>query len=142
MPSRKTVFILALALLLAACEGPSLTSTAHTRPELTEAQRQQFGQYLARAQSDATRGQRFDKADYVRYEMPDGDEHIYMTKSSHPAHPAVVRRIIIKRLGIEKLATRGAHGGSQKAFEQWLAEFKALDMNRPRDAGPRPIPAL
>ena len=142
MPSRKTVFILALALLLAACEGPSLTSTAHTRPELSEAQRQQFEQYLARAQSDARGGQRFDKASYVRYEMPDGDEHIYITRSSHPAHPAVVRRTIIKRLGIEKLATRGAHGGSQKAFEKWLAEFKVLDVNRSGSAGPRPIPVL
>ena len=86
-------------------------------------------------------GKRIDKSTYLRYEMPDGNEHIYITKPGHPAHPAVVRRTVITRLGTEKLATRGAHGGSQQAFEKWLAEFKALDVNRPSSTGLKPIPA-
>jgi hypothetical protein len=142
MPSLKTALILACALLLAACEGPSLTGSAHTRPELSDAQRQKFEQYLARAKSDAKKGKRVSRSGFNRYEMPGGDEHIYITEPGHPAHPAVVRRAIIKRKNVERLSTRGNHGGSQKAFEKWLAEFKALDVNRPRSEGLRPIPTL
>jgi hypothetical protein len=141
MPPLKIVPIMLCALLLAACQGPSLTGGEHTRPALSEEQRQKFQQYLATAQNDAKQGKRIDKSTYLRYEMPDGNEHIYITKPGHPAHPAVVRRTVITRLGTEKLATRGAHGGSQQAFEKWLAEFKALDVNRPSSTGLKPIPA-
>ena len=131
-----------LMLLLAACEGPSFMGSSHVRPEPSEEQRAKFEQYLAQAEADASRGNSFTMSNYVRYEMPGGNEHIYVTKSRHPAHPAVVRRTIVTRLGVEKLATRGAHGGSRAAFEKWLAEFKAIDVNRPRSADLKPIPTL
>lgn len=114
----------------------------HVRPELSREQREKFEQYLVQAQADARRAKAVEMRNYVRYEMPDGNEHIYITNPGHPAHPAVVRRTIITRLGVRKLATRGAHGGSQQAFEKWLAEFKALDVNRPRSADLKPIPIL
>lgn len=142
MPSLKTVVIVVFTLLLTACEGPSLTGSAHTRPQLSEAQKQKFEQYLSRAKRDAKKGKRVERSQFVRYEMPGGDEHIYITESGHPAHPAVIRRGIIKRKNVERLSTRGNHGGSQRAFEKWLAEFKALDVNRPRSASLKPIPAL
>ena len=142
MPPLRIIPAVIFMLLLVACEGPSFMESGHVRTELSEEQREKFGQYLAQAKADARNGNAFEMRSYVRYEMPDGNEHIYITKSSHPAHPAVVRRTIITRLGLQKLATRGAHGGSQQAFEKWLAEFKALDVNRPRSADLKPIPVL
>ena len=140
MPPLKHLLLAILVVLLSACEGPTFTGSAHTRPELSDAQRKKFDQYLAKAKRDAKKGKRISKSNYVRYEMPGGNEHIYITKSGHPAHPAVIRRAIIKRKNVERLATRGNHGGDQRAFEKWLAEFKAIDVNRPRSAGLKPIP--
>lgn len=142
MPLQRAILAAVITLLLAACEGPSFMESSHVRPELSAEQQAKFEQYLSQAQKDATRGEAFRMQNYVRYELPDGNEHIYITESGHPAHPAVVRRTVITRLGVQKLATRGAHGGSQKAFEKWLAEFKALDVNRPRSAELKPIPIL
>ena len=136
------VIVIIVMLLLVACEGPSFMESSHVRPELTEKQREKFQQYLAQAKTDARTANAFEMPNYVRYQMPDGNEHIYITEPGHPAHPAVVRRTIITRSGASKLATRGAHGGSQQAFEKWLAEFKALDVNRPRSADLKPIPVL
>jgi hypothetical protein len=141
MPSLRVIPAVIL-MLLVACEGPSFMESSHVRPELTEEQREKFEQYLAQAKADARKADAFEMRNYVRYEMPDGNEHIYITEPGHPAHPAVVRRTIITRSGASKLATRGAHGGSQQAFEKWLAEFKALDVNRPRSADLKPIPVL
>jgi hypothetical protein len=142
MPPPRAIPAVILMLLLVACEGPSFMDNSHVRPELSEEQREKFEQYLAQAQADAHKGDAFEMRNYVRYEMPDGNEHIYITESGHPAHPAVIRRTIITRPGARKLATRGAHGGSQQAFEKWLAEFKALDVNRPRSSDLKPIPVL
>jgi len=142
MPPLRLIPAVFVMLLLVACEGPAFMESSHVRPELSEEQREKFRQYLAQAKADARKASAFNMRSYVRYEMPDGNEHIYITEASHPAHPAVVRRTIITRSGQRKLATRGAHGGSQQAFEKWLAEFKALDVNRPRSADLKPIPVL
>ncbi|MEJ2315436.1 MAG: hypothetical protein P8Y83_00590 [Gammaproteobacteria bacterium] len=142
MPPLRVIPAVIVMLLLVACEGPSFMDSNHVRPELSREQREKFEQYLVQAQADARRAKAVEMRNYVRYEMPDGNEHIYITNPGHPAHPAVVRRTIITRLGVRKLATRGAHGGSQQAFEKWLAEFKALDVNRPRSADLKPIPIL
>ncbi len=142
MPPLRVIPAVIFMLLLVACEGPAFMESSHVRPELSEEQREKFDQYLAQAKADARKASAFDMRSYIRYEMPDGNEHIYITEHDHPAHPAIVRRIIITRLGVPKLATRGAHGGSQQAFEKWLAEFKALDVSRPRSADLKPIPVL
>ena len=141
----KTALIFAIALLLVACDGPTSilsSNSTHSRPAVSDKHRVKFENYLAKAKRDAKRGKRVSKSNYLRYEMPDGNEHIYITKKGHPAHPAVVRRTIITRLTIKRLATRGTHGGDQRAFEKWLAEFKALDVNRPRSSAVKPIPVL
>jgi hypothetical protein len=142
MPPLRVIPAVIVMMLLAACEGPSFMGSSHVRPEPSKEQRAKFEQYLVQAEADAARGKAVTMPKYVRYEMPDGNEHIYITKSRHAAHPAVVRRTIVTRLGVQKLATRGAHGGSRAAFEKWLAEFKAIDVNRPRTADLKPIPTL
>ena len=142
MPPLRIIPAVIVMMLLVACEGPSFMGSSHVRPEPSKEQRAKFEQYLVQAEADAARGKAVTMPKYVRYEMPDGNEHIYITKSRHAAHPAVVRRTIVTRLGVQKLATRGAHGGSRAAFEKWLAEFKAIDVNRPRTADLKPIPTL
>jgi hypothetical protein len=54
----------------------------------------------------------------------------YFTKSSHAAHPGVIRRGVEEEGGEIFIRTRGwsfAAAESQAPFQQWLAQMKALD---------------
>ena len=54
----------------------------------------------------------------------------YFTKPNHPAHPGVVRRIIVQEKGVvtvQEVGTSFASTAAQPAFKAWLAKIRELD---------------
>jgi hypothetical protein len=60
----------------------------------------------------------------------------YFTKPNHPAHPGVIKRIVVQENGVWNAYERGysfASDDAQPAFERWLAEIVDLDRQMKED---------
>jgi hypothetical protein len=85
--------------------------------------------------------QQTDDGTYLELVCGSGTIHWYFTKPGHPAHPAVIKRVIsYKPNGAWSTSEHGNFfaGSSAEAFKAWFAQIEGLDHQM--KAGPRPQP--
>ena len=63
----------------------------------------------------------------VQVTVPEERTIYTFTKPPHPAHPAVVKRVLVEESGAVSVATEGWAAGSEEAFQHWLETFADQD---------------